>query len=361
MKIWRIGAVTVLLACLVACSEMPRGDMAAPAALTLTDSLRRVVSLDTVRLAYLNSELLLNGRVDFDHEKVVQVYSPFSGRVEEVYVEVGDYVRQGEVLATLHSSEAAEIDKQKKTAEQDLLVARRNLEAVQDMGKAGMLSDRDLLQARREVADAEAEVARLEELDATYPLSGGTYQIKAPASGFVTVRNLNPNMVIRPDQEDGWFTVAGLEQVWIMADVYESDISQVQEGMPVRITTLSYGDREFRGTVDRIYHVLDPESKTMHVRVKLDNPDLSLKPGMFVSAYVKENRAGEQLPCVDESAVIFENNRYFTVRLQPSGVLSVQPVVIAKRKDGKCFLKEGISEGDVVLGRNALLVYNALK
>lgn len=76
-------------------------------------------------------------------------------------------------------------------------------------------------------------------------------------------------MQIRSDQSEELFTVSGLENVWVMADVYESDISKVCAGDRVEITTLAYRNRSFGGTIDKVYQVLNDESKTMSVRIKL--------------------------------------------------------------------------------------------
>ena len=216
--------------------------------------------------------------------------------------------KKGEPLATIHSAEIADLEKQRKEAEQQLAVATRNLEAIESMTQAGLNSERDLLQARQQAADAQAEMERLRKLAVLYTTNNEThYLLKAPISGFITKREINPNMMVRPDQEEALFTITGLDQVWIMADVYESDISKVHEGMPVRVTTLAYADREFQGFIDKIYQVLDEESKTMRVRVRLNNPDYLLKPGMFASVYAQDKNRQQMMPRINNHAIIFEN------------------------------------------------------
>ena len=103
----------------------------------LTDSLKRVVSVDTVRYRPVADELTLTGRVAFNPEKVAQVYPIFGGTVVEVRAEIGDYVRRGDVLAVIRSGEVAEYEKQRKEAQHRLALARRNLHSVQDMAGVG--------------------------------------------------------------------------------------------------------------------------------------------------------------------------------------------------------------------------------
>ena len=103
--------------------------------LLLNDSLQEIITLDTVRDTPLTNELLLNGRVSFNPERVAHVYPIFGGNVTSVHAEVGDYVGKGDVLAVIRSGEIADIDKQRKEAEHQLAIANRNLEATQDMAR----------------------------------------------------------------------------------------------------------------------------------------------------------------------------------------------------------------------------------
>ena len=115
-----------------------------------------VLSVDTVRYRPVADELTLTGRVAFNPEKVAQVYPIFGGTVVEVRAEIGDYVRRGDVLAVIRSGEVAEYEKQRKEAQHRLALAHRNLHSVQDMAASGMASEKDVMQARKEVGEAEA-------------------------------------------------------------------------------------------------------------------------------------------------------------------------------------------------------------
>ncbi len=172
--------------------------------LLLNDSLQEIITLDTVRDTPLTNELLLNGRVSFNPERVAHVYPIFGGNVTSIHAEVGDYVGKGDVLAVIRSGEIADIDKQRKEAEHQLAIANRNLEATQDMAQSGMASDRDFLQAQQEQADAEAETKRIQEIYSIYNITApSTYVVKAPVSGFIIDKNINRDMQIRSDQGGG--------------------------------------------------------------------------------------------------------------------------------------------------------------
>lgn len=363
MKNKELVVFALFLPLLGACGSQTAKEEEAPAQLMLTDSLRQVVSVDTVRMAPLSDEWLLNGRVTFDAEHVAHVYPIFGGTVTEVSVEAGDFVKKGDLLAVIRSSEVADYEKQQQEARQQLLTATRNLDATRDMFRSGMASERDVLQAEQEAASARAEQKRIEEVYAIYQITGNsTYRITSPVSGFVVNKNISNNMQIRSDRDDELFTISSLDNVWVMADVYEGDISRIQEGAAVRITTLAYGgDREFAGSIDKVYNILDDESKTMKVRIKLTNKEYMLKPGMFTNVYVQCRVDGKVMPRIPAHAVIFEDGKRYVVCVGADGYLHLQEITVYKQTEKYCYFQSGPKEGDRVIDDNALLVYNALK
>ena len=348
-------------ALLSACGGQTEAPQETPRELFLTDSLQNVVSVDTVHIHEVADELTLNGRVTFNQEQVARVFPIFGGTMTEVSAEIGDHVRKGDILAVIRSGEVADYEKQKKEAEQQLVIARRNLQSVQDMFASGMASERDVLQARQELSNAEAEEKRITEIFSIYHLAGKSlYIVKAPVSGFIVEKNINKEMQIRSDQNDEMFVISGLENVWVMADVYESDISKVHENAPVRITTLAYPGKEFTGKIDKVYNMLNDESKTMNVRVKLTNENYLLKPGMFTNVSVISRSSDKQLPRIDSHALVFENGKNFVVTVDADGKLAVKEVEVYRQLSKECYLSSGVQEGDRILNKNVLLVYNAL-
>lgn len=348
-------------ALLSACGGQTEAPQETTRELFLTDSLQNVVSVDTVHIHEVADELTLNGRVTFNQEQVARVFPIFGGTVTEVSAEIGDHVRKGDILAVIRSGEVADYEKQKKEAEQQLVIARRNLQSVQDMFASGMASERDVLQARQELGNAEAEEKRITEIFSIYHLAGKSlYLVKAPVSGFIVEKNINKEMQIRSDQNDEMFVISGLENVWVMADVYESDISKVHENAPVRITTLAYPGKEFTGKIDKVYNMLNDESKTMNARVKLTNENYLLKPGMFTNVSVISRSSDKQLPRIDSHALVFENGKNFVVTVDAAGKLAVKEVEVYRQLSKECYLSSGVQEGDRILNKNVLLVYNAL-
>lgn len=358
---WNKFLPCLLLTVLGACSGKGEQSATEPSTLCLTDSLQKIVSVDTVHVKEMIDELTLNGRVTFNQDQVAHIYPLFGGTVTELKAEIGDFVRKGEVLAVIRSGEVADYEKQMKEVEQQLLLARRSLNAVQDMYASGMSSDKDVLQAKQELASAEAEEKRIKEVFSINHFSGNAfYQLKSPVSGFVVEKKISKDMQLRSDQGDELFTISGLSDVWVIADVYESDISKITEGASVHISTLAYPGKVFTGTIDKVYHMLNDESKTMSVRVKLSNEDYLLKPGMFTNVSVKCKADGTSMPRIDSHALVFEGGKNYVVVVTPQQHLQVKEVDVYKQLSKECYIRSGLSEGDRVLNKNVLLVYNAL-
>ncbi len=345
-----------------ACSgKVEQPSAAEPNALYLTDSLLKIVSVDTVHVSDVVDELTLNGRVAFNQDKVANVYPMFGGTVADLHAEIGDFVQKGAVLAVIRSGEVADYEKQLKDAEQQLLLSRRNMDATKDMYNSGMTSDKDVLQARQELVNAEAEEKRIKEIFSINHFSGNAfYQLKSPVSGFIVEKQVSRDMQLRPDQGDALFTISGLSDVWVMADVYESDISKIAEGAQVRITTLAYPGKIFIGTIDKVYQLLDSESKTMSVRIKLKNEDYLLKPGMFTNVNVQCKAEDASMPRIDSHTLVFDGGKNYVVVVDSAKQLMIKEVDVYKQLSKESYIRSGLSEGDMILNKNVLLVYNAL-
>lgn len=353
-----IATCTMLLG---ACLEHKETQIHLTSELYLTDSLENIVTVDTVHQYEVTDELTLNGKVTFNQEQVARIFPIFGGTVAEIYAEIGDHVRKGDILAVIKSGEVADYEKQQKEAEQQLFVAQRNFDSMQDLFNSGMASEKDVLQARQDIQNAKAEQKRIGEIFSIYHLAGNSiYMVKAPVSGFIIEKNINKEMQIRSDQSEEMFTISGLEDVWILADVYESDISKVYEGASVRITTLAYPGKEFESTINKVYNMLDNESKTMNIRVKLSNEDYLLKPGMFTNIHVLAKSSEKLMPRIDSHALVFEGGKHYVIMVGKDHKLVMREVDIYKQLNKYCYLASGVEEGDLILNQNVLLVYNAL-
>jgi cobalt-zinc-cadmium efflux system membrane fusion protein len=348
------------LGVLLACGNDAPQDQPVSSTFCVPDSLMHFINVAPVRRENVMNALQLNGKVTFDENKVVNVYPFVSGNVTGVKVEVGDFVRQGQVLATVRSSEIAQTDRDYLAAQTDRNVAKKNLQVVQDMTANGLLTQKDLIQAQGDVAKAEAEIARLEQVRKIYGVDQNkAYNVVAPVSGFVVVKKAINDMLLRPDNTDPLFTISNLRDVWITADVFENDIARVKLGNAVRITTLAYPDKVFAGHIEKILNVLDPDSKVMKVRVVLNNPNYLLKPEMFANVEV-DSREQVPMATIPTQALVFDKSHYYVVQMEGKCNVVVREVNIYKTLDDKTYLHSGVNPGDHVIDKSQLLVYNVL-
>lgn len=367
MKHWNIlsvMAMTVLttFAALTSCSQNKKSEVEVQV-FYLTDSLRRVISTETVNTCPFEDELLLNGKVDCDPNKVAHVFPMFGGTIVKMNATVGDYVHKGQVLAVVRSTEVADYAKQMNDAEMQISTAKRDNSALNEMYKGGMASQRDVLQAHKALKNAESEHKRLSEIYRINHITGNsTFVVTAPISGFITEANINPDMQIRPDQDEELYTIAGLDEVWVIANVYESDIPKVKVGAAARISTLAYGEEHvYKGKVSKIYPMLDEDSKTELVKVPLRNTGYLLKPGMYAHVAISVPAAGGSYPAVPSEAVIFDDDKHYVVTVDNNNVLSYKEVKLLKETASRDYIKQGLEAGERIVVHNALLVYNSLK
>jgi cobalt-zinc-cadmium efflux system membrane fusion protein len=187
----------------------------------------------------------------------------------------------------------------------------------------------------------------------------GDYRIKAPISGFVVEKLVNNNSTIRSDNNSSLFTISDLKNVWVWANVYESNISAIRVGDNVDVTTLSYPGKIFKGKVDKVMNVLDPTNKVMKVRVVLDNSDYALKPQMFASVTVT-NPENKQSICISSHALIFDHSQYYVLVYHGNNDVRITPVKVISAIGDKTYIAEGVQEGDRVIASQTLLIYDAL-
>ncbi len=272
----------------------------------------------------------------------------------------GDSVKKGQLLAVMRSSDVAGYSNDFVTAKSNADIAKKTLDVTNDMYKSGLSSQRDLLNAQEGYNQA---VSALEKAKRVLNLNGGSltgeYYVKSPINGFVVERMVNNNMMIRSDNSSGLFTISDLKNVWVMANVYESNISLVKLGDSVTISTLSYPGKVFRGKIDRIMSVLDPSNKVMKLRIVLSNPGYLLKPEMFASVIVNttENKTMMSIP---SRGLIFDHSQYYVLVYKSPSDITIRPVQVFNTVGDRSFISEGLTEGERLIGTEALLIYQEL-
>jgi membrane fusion protein, heavy metal efflux system len=326
----------------------------------IPDSIMSTLSIDTVKKCQLINAITLTGQVDFNQEHVAKIYPLISGNIQDIKVTLGDFVKEGETLGVIKSSEMAGYSNDLVNAESNLRVAEKNLEKTKDMYKSGLASLTDSINAEVTHQQAQSELQRVNRV---LKINGGNTQgefvIKAPISGFIVEKLATNNMAIRSDNGGNLFTISDLKNVWIWANVYESNISAIHMGDNVDVTTLSYPGKIFKGKVDKIMNVLDPTNKVMKVRVALNNSDYLLKPQMFASVTIT-NKENKEALCISSHALMFDHSQYFVLKYKSKSDVQITPIQIINTIGDKTFISSGVMQGDQLIGSQVVLIYNAL-
>lgn len=345
---------------LLSCSDDKKKQKDERGQVEISDTLIKHLSIGLAHTTQVRSELKLTGKVVADQSKQIAVYPLVGGIVKTVNVELGDYVEKDQVLAIIKSGEAADIEKQMTDARSNYEVAKKNAQAAEDMYSSKLMSEKDYLQTKQEFKKAEAELNKSQELQKIYSIgSQSDYVIKSPIAGFIIEKKVNKDMQIRTDNGENVFTVSQLNDVWILANVYETDIDKIKERDTVAVTTIAYPDKVYRDTIDKICNVLDPHTRVMKIRVKLDNPNYLLKPEMYANVVVNYSEPIRMIT-ISSSALIFDNSNNYVLVYQGGTKFSVRKVELYKTIGRKSYITTGVNEGERIVTENQLLIYNAL-
>ncbi len=326
----------------------------------LTETLAKEKELAEVTLQTVEAELMLTGKISFDEDKVARVFPLAGGFVRDLNVELGDYVKKGQTMAIIRSPEIAGFTREGVAAESQVRVAEKNAQVATELYKSGNISEVELINSQKELENAKGELARIQAvLDMYSAGTGSIYPIKSPVSGVIVQKNIALSMELRTEDISPVFIVGNLDEIWVMANIYESDITKIKEGYDAEITTISYPDKVFKGKIDKIFNLMDAESKVVKARITLKNENFELKPEMFANVRVTYKEAVKKLT-IPSSALIFDKSRYFVMIYKADDDIETREVSVYKDTGEIIYIESGLKAGEKVMTKFQLLVYDAL-
>ncbi|MFI0492408.1 efflux RND transporter periplasmic adaptor subunit [Flavobacterium sp.] len=359
MKYKAIIGIAFLALAVTSCKKAEE-NQSTEATFVLSDNMLKTTTTALATTQIVKNELNFYGKITADNNKRIDVYPLVGGNVAKVNVELGDYVKKGQVLAVIRSTDIADFEKQMVDARSDLIVAKNNLKVAQELFEGKLNAERDVLEAKGQVEKAQSQLNRIQETYKIYNIKGGSiYNVTAPISGFIIQKSINQDMLLRNDRSENIFDIAEINEVWAMANVNESDINKVKLGQDASITTLSYPDKVFKGKVDKIFNVIDPLTKAMNARVKLQNSDFLLKPDMNASIKLSFNEK-ESMIAVPSSAIIFDKSKNFVMIFKDRNNIETRPVEVYRQVGDITYISSGLKENEKVITTNELFIYDAL-
>ena len=260
------------------------------------------------------STIQVTGTVNPDVSRTIPVISIASGRVVEVYARIGDFVKKGQLLMDVQSSDVSGAFGQYLKAVNDERLAQVQLDRAKILNEKGAIPNSQVEIAQNAEDDAKAALSASEEqlrvlgVDKNHPAA--MVKVYAPASGYIVAQNVTAAAAagVTYAGSANAFTIADLSHVWIVCDVYENDLATVHLGEKADIRLTAYPDRVLTGVISDIGAVLDPQIRTAKVRIQVDNPDTLMRVGMFATATIhgKTLQTHVQVPA---SAVLHLHDR----------------------------------------------------
>ncbi|HEY7896783.1 MAG TPA: efflux RND transporter periplasmic adaptor subunit [Gemmatimonadaceae bacterium] len=344
---------------------------AKPSNLTLTAEQQARIHLDTVALSQFDPSVLTTGTVAFNGDRSTQVLSPVSGPVTKLLVQPGSVVSTGTPLAIVSSPDfAAAVGSYRKA-----VLTAANLQRIADQDaqlfKTDALSQRDLDQAQADaasaVADREAAKEQIKSLgidpsvieSATNGSSAGAVPgvIRAPISGTVVERLITPGQLLQAGTTPA-FTIADLSTVWVMANVFESDLARVRKGEAVTVTS-PVSPTPFDGTVDYVGALVDSSTRATSVRLLVRNRGDLLKRDMFVNVAIRSDRQKTGILAPVDAVLRDDQNLPFVFVAtgnSPNVQYARRSITLGERVGDDYEIVSGLKPGDRVVAEGALFL-----
>ncbi len=360
-RAWLAAAVGAVL--LTSCARRDDAPALAVAdhGLTLTAAQRERIHLDTVASSPFRRTIETTGTVEFDSDHATTVLAPISGPATRLLVSLGAQVRPGDALAVVESPDfAAAVSAYRKA-----VATARNSRRVADLDEKLFAGDaiarRDMEQAETDATNAEADrdaalqqlralgvdAGVIADLEQNRPVANLTGTIRAPIAGEVVEKLITPGQLLQAGATP-CFTIADLSHVWVLANLFESDLSAVATGQTAEILTPAVPQR-FPGVIDNISALIDPNTRAVAVRIVAANPDGILKKQMYVRVLIHstQDRAGLLVPV---SAVLRDHdNLPFVYVRRPDGGFDRRRVVLGDRVDERYDITSGLAAGEQIV------------
>lgn len=320
-----------------------------PGMVTIPDERLQTVGVkyEPVARRLLEKTIRTVGRVAVDERRLAKVTIKFHGWIEQLFVSAnGDHVKKGQRLFTIYSPDLV------ATQEEYLLALQSRKQLGNSEFPEVALGSKDLLEATRhrlhlwDIGDE-----HIHELEQTKRVTR-TLPIHSPISGTVIRKEILQGAHVEPGEE--LYTIADLSHVWILADIYEYELSFVKRGQKAAVS-LSYDPATvLTGRVGFIYPTLDPKTRTAKVRFELDNPDEKLKPDMYANVELRVD-LGTRL-AIPQEAVIESGRKQMVFLHHGGGRLEPRLITTGVKTGDWCEVLEGLNEGEhIVTSANFLI------
>jgi cobalt-zinc-cadmium efflux system membrane fusion protein len=363
------------VACLLAgCRAAPEPTHAAERTPAEPAAAPRRVRLDAAQLAQIRIEALTTrpiadtisatGTVEFNADRMSRILAPVAGQVQQLRVNVGDVVRQGDVLFEISSRDVAAVIGEHLASHKDLELSEKTYAMTKDLFEHQAASRIALEQAESDLAKNRAKVRQTEEAMRVLGVDVAASEraepmpsripVRAPIGGTVIDRTVTSGQYVGNDAAP-LMTLADVSSVWVSADVFERDLHHISPGQRADVTTAAYPDERFSAHVSRVGAVVDPQTRTSKVRFVVVNPDGHLKPGMFITAMLYLPASADVLT-MPAKALFVEDGRSYAYVQTGANQFARRAVETAPAGTERVRVTQGLAAGDRVVCDGVLLL-----
>ncbi len=343
-------------------ANLPKGEIGPTATedgvVVLPENSLRFLKIEEVTPQVGNAILRVPTRVAFRDGAVSRIGAPLPGRVERIHVRTGDHVEAGDPVLTLNCPDAAAIRAALATARAREKEAKEELKRTERMLEQGVGTERERRVAKTALLAARAETARAA---ATAGFAGGSRGtriiLRAPIDGIVISHSATLGAAVEPGSTP-LIEIGDPNELWVIADVFERDLHHLREGASAHVELPSLKE-PLAGRIESIGAVVEKDVRTAPVRIDIDERHEFLRPGMFGRARLELPEAGLAVPT---AAVLIQDGRQTVVFVQKDkGSFVRRPIVVAQPVEGQVLITSGISAGESVVVKGALLLDGTLE
>lgn len=356
-----------------------------PDTVVAADAQSRALKLETVEARPFRVAKSATGRIAFNEDASTPVFTPFTGRVLRLLAKPGDAVQRGALLFEIDTPDLVQVESDLIAASAALLKAKNQLELAtrvavrqRDLYEAQAVSQKDLEQAQADLRNAQSDLRGAEGLltavrdrlrifgkrdediariERTHQIDRVS-QVNAPIDGTVIARKVGPGQFVKPDNPDPLFTLADLSTMWLLANVYETDIPLIQVGQALHVQILAYPNEVFRARIAYVGVAADPTTHRVAVRAEVANPGHKLKPEMLASFVILTDEERYR-PAVPATAIVRDGATTSVWMAVGPNRFTRREVDVGFEQGGVVQIVAGLRPGERIVAEGALFLSNA--
>ena len=336
--------------------------------MSLTAAQRQHIRLYTVQQSKYHRTIQTSATVDYDNDQATSVLAPFSGPVSRLLVSIGDEVKAGDPLAAVYSPDFAAAIGTYQKAIATARTARRLANLDKDLIEHQGVARREAEQAQTDAVNAESDreaalqtlvslnvrPQTIKDIQEDRPVALPEGLIRSPIAGTVTDRPITPGQLLQAGTTP-CFTVANLARMWVMAQVFGADVAAVSRGDSAEVLT-GKGSASLPGTVDNIASLVDPNSRSVLVRVLVDNPGRVLRKQMYVRVAIHARQESTGILIANSAILRDDENLPFVYVARSDDSFARRPVTLGHPAGDQVEISAGLAPGDRIVVDGGIFV-----